>query len=146
MQTHQLTSKNLNRPKKRVGRGGKRGTYSGHGGKGQTARAGANFRPITRDILKRYPKLRGYKNRPAQIKPEIINIEKLETRFENGQTVDPRALVEKKLAPRVSGRYPRIKILGRGSITKSLTVVGCEVSASARQAIEKAGGTIQNNP
>ncbi len=145
MQLHQLSAKNLNKAKKRVGRGGKRGTYSGHGGKGQTARSGRNLRPMTRDILKRYPKLRGYKNRSAPIKPETVSIEKLEAVFDKGGTVNPGILVEKNLAPRVSGRYPRIKILGEGKLSKNLNIEGCEVSGPAREAIEKAGGTIKNN-
>ncbi|UMX47558.1 MAG: uL15 family ribosomal protein [Candidatus Nealsonbacteria bacterium DGGOD1a] len=144
MQTHQLAAKIAVKSRKRVGRGGKRGTYSGHGGKGQTARSGRNFRPIIRDVLKRYPKLRGYKNHRVGVKAEIVNIKELESKFENGQKVNPRTLVEMNLAPRVSGRYPEIKILGTGEITKNLIVEDCEVSKSAKEKIEKAGGSVKN--
>jgi large subunit ribosomal protein L15 len=143
MQIHQLATKISDRSKKRIGRGGKRGTYSGHGGKGQTARSGRNFRPIVREVLKRYPKLRGYKNHRVGVKPEVVNIKGLEAKFEKGRIVTPRTLVEANLAPRVSGQYPQIKILGTGKITKNLTVEGCEVSASAKAKIEKAGGKIK---
>jgi large subunit ribosomal protein L15 len=143
MQIHQLAIKTAAKSRKRIGRGGKRGTYSGHGGKGQTARAGRNFRPIIRDVLKRYPKLRGYKNHRADVKTEVVNIKGLESKFEKGQTVTPRTLVEVNLARRVSGQYPLIKILGTGKITKNLKIEGCEVSESAREKIEKAGGEIK---
>lgn len=142
MQINKLSSGNSAKSKKRVGRGGKRGTYSGRGGKGQTARAGRNFRPIIRDILKRYPKLRGYRNRSAQIKPEIVNLKTLDTKFQNGQTVNPRILVAMNLACRVSGKYPQIKILGNGNLSKKLRIEGCQASSSAREKIEKAGGEI----
>jgi len=143
MQIHQLAIKNITDSRKRIGRGGKRGTYSGHGGKGQTARAGRNFRPIIREVLKRYPKLRGYKNHAAGLKPEVVNIKLIESRFENGQTVNSTSLVAKRLVCRVSGRNPEVKILGTGKITKKLNFVGCVVSKSAREKIEKAGGTIK---
>jgi large subunit ribosomal protein L15 len=143
MQTHQLTKPISAKSTKRVGRGGKRGTYSGHGGKGQTARAGRNFRPIVREILKRYPKLRGYKNRPVGFASETVSVAALEAKFQKGQTVSPRELVEKNLARRVSGKFPQIKILGGGEISKSLNIQGCQVSAAAKEKIEKAGGKIK---
>jgi len=143
MQIHQITISANAKNKKRVGRGGKRGTYSGHGGKGQTARAGRKFRPITRDILKRYPKLRGYKNRPTKLKPEIIDLQSLETNFENNQIITPSVLVSKKLVRQVSGKYPQVKILGSYNITKKLTIAGCQISQSAKEKIEKAGGKVK---
>src|SRR5512136_1737302 len=106
MQIHQINASHVNRPKKRVGRGGKRGTYSGHGGKGQTARAGRNFRPIVREILKRYPKLRGYQNRAVGKADSVVAVGLIDVRFEVGAKVPPRALVEKKIIARVSGKYP----------------------------------------
>ena len=143
MQIHQITVQNPAKSKKRVGRGGKRGTYSGRGGKGQTARSGRNFRPIVRDVLKRYPKLRGYKNHSAQVDAETVNVKGLEAKFEKGETVNPRTLVEKNLVPRVSGQYPQIKILGTGELSKNLIVENCEVSKSAKEKIEKAGGSVK---
>lgn len=143
MQINQIAIKNTTKSRKRIGRGGKRGTYSGHGGKGQTARSGRNFRPIIREVIKRYHKLRGYKNGAASLKPEIINIKVIEAKFDNGQIIDPRVLVAKNLVRRVSGKYPKVKILGNGKVTKKLNIVDCEVSKSAREKLEKAGGTVK---
>ena len=59
MQIHQLKIIHKMKRKKRVGRGGKKGTYSGKGIKGQKSRAGKRFKPMIRDVIKRYPKLKG---------------------------------------------------------------------------------------
>ena len=61
MQIHELRPKHKTKNSKRVGRGGKKGTYSGRGGKGQTARSGRKMEPVIREIIKRYPKLKGYR-------------------------------------------------------------------------------------
>ena len=61
MQIHELKRKNKNKKDRIVGRGGKHAKTSGRGGKGQTARAGNKRRPELRDIIKKLPKLRGYK-------------------------------------------------------------------------------------
>jgi len=61
MQLHQVKPSHKTKTKKRVGRGGKKGTYSGRGIKGQKARAGAKLKPAIRDLIKKIPKLRGYK-------------------------------------------------------------------------------------
>ena len=74
MQLHQLQPKHKNKTKKRIGRGGKRGTYSGRGQKGQKSRAGHRIRPAERDLIQRLPKLRGFKFKPLKSKPLIINI------------------------------------------------------------------------
>jgi len=63
MQLHELQPITKNKSKKRIGRGGKRGTYSGRGMKGQKARAGRKIRPAIRDLMQRTPKLRGARNR-----------------------------------------------------------------------------------
>ena len=134
------------RPYRRVGRGqsSSRGKQSGRGGKGQTARAGNKRRPELRDIIKKIPKLRGHgKNRgrthvprPA---PVAISLEELEKMFETGEQVTRKTLVEKG-ALRSRGDV-RVKIVG-GALSKKLTLVGVPASASARQAIEKAGGSV----
>jgi len=59
MQLHQISPAHSNKKGKRVGRGGKRGTYSGRGIKGQKARAGHRIRPAIRDFMMKIPKLRG---------------------------------------------------------------------------------------
>jgi large subunit ribosomal protein L15 len=144
MQIHQLTKSASSKSRKRIGRGGKRGTYSGHGGKGQTARSGRNFRPIVREVLKRYPKLRGHRNRAARADGRIVNVALLEAKFEKGSTITPSILAEKNIVGRVGGKSPRVKILGQGDVSKNFNIFGCEVSAAAREKIEKAGGAIKN--
>ena len=143
MQIHQLKVKKLTPSRKRIGRGGKRGTYSGHGGKGQTARSGRNFRPIIREVLKRYPKLRGYKNHAVGIEPSVVNVKILQNRFKDGAIVSPRTLVEKNVVARVQGKYPKIKILATGTVSQKLTVRDCAISKSAKEKIEKAGGSVK---
>lgn len=63
MQLHELKPTHKLKKRKRIGRGGKRGTYCGKGIKGQASRAGKRLEPIVRSLIKRYPKLRGYRNR-----------------------------------------------------------------------------------
>jgi len=64
MQLHELQPTFPNKDRKRIGRGGKRGTTSGRGQKGQSSRAGHRIRPAERDFIQRLPKLRGVKNKP----------------------------------------------------------------------------------
>ena len=66
MNLHQIIPEHRNATKKRIGRGGKRGTYSGKGIKGQKSRAGSRVRPGTRDLIQQIPKLRGSRNRGAK--------------------------------------------------------------------------------
>lgn len=66
MQLHQVQPTHKNKSKKRIGRGGKRGTYSGRGMKGQKSRAGRKIRPAVRDLIQRTPKLRGTGDKAAQ--------------------------------------------------------------------------------
>ena len=128
-----------------MGRGGKRGKTSGHGGKGQTARAGHKIRPEVRDMIKKIPKLRGHgKNRSDTVRMNRVtyvpvNLAALEAAFEKGDTVTPVTLAKKGL---IRGRGMRIKILGTGEVTKALAVSNCAISASAKAAIEKAGGSV----
>lgn len=148
MQLHQLKPIHKKKKRKRIGRGGKRGTYSGRGLKGQKSRAGRRMKPIIRDWIKRYPKLRGYKFKKIGLKPAIINFQTLEKKFKSGEIINPKILLEKKLIRRIKGRFPKVKILGRqnrdpGKLTKKLIIEDCQVSKSAREEIEKAGGTVK---
>ena len=143
MQLHQLHPKHILKKKKRIGRGGKRGTFSGKGVKGQKSRAGAKFEPITRGLIKRYPKLKGYRFKKWKDKPFLINIGILEENFNTGEKINPAVLLEKKIICRIKGKIPQVKILGKGELTKSLTIENCEMSKSAREKAEKAGGTIK---
>jgi len=148
MQLHQLKPKTARRSAKRVGLGGKRGKTSGRGGKGQTARAGNSTRPELRDYIKKLPKLRGFgKNRARTVNservlPVVINVSALEAAFEAGAAISPKALVAAGLIRAKRGASPAVKILGNGDLSKKFSVSGCQVSASAREKIEKAGGSI----
>jgi len=141
VQLHQLQPIHKLKKRKRVGRGGKRGTYSGRGMKGQRSRAGKRLKPAIRELIKRYPKLRGYKFKGFRPKPAIINLEVLERKFQTGEKVTPKSLLKKRLIRKMKGRLPGVKILGTGKLTKKLTIEGCQVSKSAKEKIEKSGGT-----
>lgn len=140
MQLHQIKPKNAKMKKKRVGRGGKKGTYCGKGMKGQKSRAGRRFRPDIRELVKRYPKLRGYRFH-SNAKPVFsFNLDVLEKNFEAESKVNPQSLLENKIIRKIKGRVPQVKILGTGELKKSLFVEGCLLSKSAKEKIEKAGG------
>lgn len=150
MQLNQLTRpESLKRPYRRVGRGqsSTRGKQSGRGGKGQTARAGNKRRPELRDIIKKLPKRRGFgKNRGrtvvgTRLDAVAVSLERLNTLFESGIEITPKVLAQKGV---ISARMmPPVKVVGGGMLTKKLSLKGVPVSASARLAIEKAGGTVQ---
>lgn len=148
MQIHEVKRKSPNKKAKRVGRGSTRGKTSGRGGKGQTARAGHSVRPELRDIIKKIPKLRGHgKNRAKSVVHIVtgvfpVNVSLLESAFEGGAAVNPDTLREKGLVKQESGKFPPIKLLGDGEVTKKFSVSGLRVSKSAKEKIEKAGGTI----
>jgi len=120
MQLHNLILKTKHRRKRRVGRGGKRGTYSGRGIKGMGARAGAKNRPAEREILKKIPKLRGYRFRPFREKPAVVNLLTLARHFGEGETVSPETLLKKGLVQRIKGKMPKVKILGTGELKQQL--------------------------
>ncbi|MCK5096422.1 MAG: uL15 family ribosomal protein [Candidatus Pacebacteria bacterium] len=148
MQLHELKRKIPNRSKATIGRGGKRGKTSGRGHKGQKAHGGHGIRPEMRDIIKRIPKLRGHgKNRArtvnsSKVKPTIVNLALLEKNLEKGFKITPATLIGAGLVKTHGGRTPVVKILGVRDIKKSFSVEKCLVSKTAKEKIEKAGGTI----
>lgn len=142
MELHSLKRKNPNKKARQVGRGGTRGKTSGRGGKGQTARAGNKRRPEMRDIIKKLPKLRGYRFKSPSTKFSPVNVGALNV-FEKGAPVTPATLFAAKLIRKQGGVMPKVKILGSGELSVSLSVSDCLVSASARAKIEKAGGSVQ---
>jgi large subunit ribosomal protein L15 len=128
---------------KRVGRGvgSGLGKTCGRGMKGQKARQGGNigklyFQGGQTPIQRRLPK-RGFRV-PFPIDTVAINVADLE-RFPAGSTVDEQALRDARL---VQGRDVRIKVLGDGNLDRKLTVSAHLFSASAKEKIEKAGGTV----
>lgn len=142
MQLDTLKRQHPNKKHQQVGRGGTRGKTSGRGGKGQTARAGNKRRPEIRDIIKKLPKLRGYRTNSFEVKSSPVNVGALNI-FTTGDVVNPSTLFEKNLIRRTGGKLPSVKILGTGTLSVKLSFVNCLVSKSAKEKIEKAGGTIK---
>jgi large subunit ribosomal protein L15 len=137
--------------RKRVGRGmgSGKGRYSGRGIKGQKARSGshkmrAGFEGGQMPIYMRLPKQRGATSKdalpigPFRTSTAPVNVRDLD-RFANGDEVTPESLVEKGL---LKNTRTDVKILGNGEISKQLTIRVHAISASAREKIEKAGGTV----
>lgn len=142
MQLHQIPALQGNKTKKRIGRGGKLGTYSGRGIKGQKSRSGRKLRPEWRDALKSIPKKRGYKFNSHKTKPIVLNLSILSKVFKDGEMVTAKSLEQKGLVEKASGRLPEIKILGGGQLSKKLSFKGLLISESAKEAITKIKGTI----
>ena len=145
MKLHELKSKKQIKPKKRIGRGGKRGTFSGRGTKGQKSRAGRRIRKSERDLILRLPKKRGFRNKPKSPKPVILNLgelsAKLKSVWKDVKVIDRSVLDKFNLIP--SGYKGTIKILGNGDSTSGLSFKGLKISKSAKIKIEKAGGQIK---
>lgn len=119
------------------------GKTSGKGNKGQKARSGDSVRPGFEGgqmpLHRRLPK-KGFNNFNFKTKVSVVNLAQLEKSFEDGATVSEESLREKNL---VNRNCDVVKVLGQGQISKKLTVSGCAVSASAREKIEQAGGTVE---
>lgn len=143
MQLHNIQPKHRTKKPKRVGRGGKRGTYSGRGIKGQKARAGRKLQPSIREIIKRYPKLKGYRFKSKGRFTVAINLAVLEKKFADGEKVTPQILLKKQIIGKIKGRMPEVKILGKGELTKKFIIEGCLVSKGAREKIERTDGTVK---
>jgi large subunit ribosomal protein L15 len=127
--------------RKRVGRGGKRGTYAGRGLKGQRSRSGgkSGLKALGfKQTLQRIPKVRGFKS----LKPKmaVVNLSDLENKFNDGDNIDPRAFQKIGLVDSISDG---VKVLGNGKLSKKLNISANGFSTSAKTAIEKAGGKIE---
>jgi|694.fasta_scaffold09802_16 large subunit ribosomal protein L15 len=120
------------------------GKTSGKGNKGQKARSGGTvrvgFEGGQMPLHRRLPK-RGFNNYDYKTKVFGVNVSTLDENFENGTVITEELLRSVGI---VNGRYDQVKILGMGDLTKSLTIQIGHVSATAREKIEKAGGTIQS--
>lgn len=135
-----------NKKPKRVGRGSSSGlgTTAGKGNKGQQSRSGGKTyvgfeggqMPLYRRIARK-----GFSNYPFKKEYVCINVELLETKFNDGETVNKASLVEKGFISSKSNSM--VKVLGNGEITKKLIVEVDKVSASAKEKIEKAGGSVK---
>jgi len=133
-------AKGSGKRRKKVGRGGKRGTYSGRGLKGQRSRSGGKSglkRMGFKQTLQRIPKSRGFKS--FRTKPAVVNLTDLEAKFKDGDKIDARRLISSGL---VDSSKKEIKILGTGKLTKKFVVEATAFSKTAEKAIIKAGGEI----
>lgn len=145
MQLHQFSPTRKKRVQ-RIGRSGKRGSYSGRGVKGQHSRSGRKLRPAERDLIIRLPKLRGFANKPRSEKPKVFNLDDLERAIKRGDAgkspivLNLEFLKQRELLPK--GFRGQVKILGDGAIRVPVRVEGLRVSGSAKAKIEKAGGNI----
>lgn len=142
MQLHQLRPTHKNKGKKRVGRGGKKGTYSGKGMKGQASRAGRKMVPIIRELIKKYPKLKGYRRFVLENSSVLVSLDVLEKNAKDGDIINPENLIKMGIINTIRGKTPEVKILSKGKLTRKLTIENCKFSKSAKEAIEKAGGNI----
>jgi large subunit ribosomal protein L15 len=129
------------RAARRVGRGigGKGGKTAGRGSKGRRARGqvAARFEGGQTPITRRTPKAKGFRN-PFRVEYAVVNLDTLET-FDADTTVGPDELRARGLV----AKRGLVKVLGRGELSKALTVKAHGFSASARRAIEGAGGSTE---
>lgn len=124
----------------RVGRGeGSKGKTSGRGTKGTGARKNVHprFEGGQMPLHMRLPKLRGFRN-PFRVEYQVVNLDKLATLFPDGGEVT----VEDLVALRAVRKNKPVKILGTGEVDKAFTITVDAWSASAKEKIEKAGGTL----
>ena len=160
MDLSNLKPKTPRKNRKRVGRGGKRGTYSGKGIKGQKSRSGPGIKPGFRGgdirIWQLFPKKRGASKKPGgsgnerphrkhryfQIKhkkPSVLNLDYF-NRFKDNESITPEFLFEKRYITKLK---TGVKILGDGELKKKVNFSGFNFSKSAKDKIIKAGGTIK---
>lgn len=144
MKLHELKpAEGSRKERNRVGRGtgSGNGKTSGKGHKGQNARSGGGVRPGfeggQNPLFRRLPK-RGFTNINRK-EYAVVNLDAL-NRFEEGTEVTPALLIETGI---VSKERSGIKILGNGSLDKKLSVQAHKFSASAKEAIENAGGSVE---
>lgn len=129
--------------RRRIGRGigSGHGKTSGKGHKGQKSRAGWSAAPTfqggTMPLVRRVPK-RGFHNKFA-VPVVTVNVGDLEQVFEAGAEVNPQSLRARHLAKAARGQ---LKVLGNGELTKRLTVAAHRFSQTAKEKIERAGGTV----
>ena len=118
------------------------GKTSGRGHKGQKARAGAairlGFEGGQMPLFRRVPG-KGFNNARFAVNHAVINVATLESRFEAGAEITEQSLRD---AGVLRGRCDGVKILGQGDLSKPFKVSVAAVSASAREKIEKAGGSV----
>ena len=99
--------------------------------------------PIIRELIKKYPKLRGYRRVALERRYAVVNLDILEKTSKDGEIINPENLVKKGIVGNIKGKTPKVKILGTGKLTRKIIVNSCSASKTAKEAIEKAGGLIK---
>ncbi|MCH7624306.1 MAG: 50S ribosomal protein L15 [Chloroflexi bacterium] len=145
MQQHELRPpKGAKKNRRRVGRGDSSGfgSYSGRGMKGQNSRTGGGVRPSFEGgqlpLSKKLPKIRGFTN-IFRKRYSVVNVDRLAV-FPSESEVTPEALSDAGILRNLNSP---VKILGRGELNVPLVVSAHKFSASARQQIEAAGGSVR---
>ncbi|MCH9009482.1 MAG: 50S ribosomal protein L15 [Chloroflexi bacterium] len=145
MQQHELRPpKGAKKNRRRVGRGDSSGfgSYSGRGMKGQNSRTGGGVRPSFEGgqlpLSKKLPKIRGFTN-IFRKRYSVVNVDRLAV-FPSESEVTPEALSDAGILRNLNNP---VKILGRGELNVPLVVSAHKFSASARQQIEAAGGSVR---
>ncbi len=133
-----------NKKKTIVGRGASsKGRTCGRGHDGQNSRSGGGVRlgfeggqmPLYRRVARR-----GFSNSLFKVTYTAISLSTLDSCYEDGEVVSLESLKEKGV---VKGKDVQVKILNNGEITKKLAIEGIKVSATAKEAVEKAGGSVK---
>lgn len=145
MQINTLKLKNKRKKKKIIGRGGKKGTYSGKGNKGQKARSGAHVNPLFEGgrstLIDHLKKAKGFKSLRTQ--SAVVRVEKLEKKFKDGDEISKASLVKSGLINKVQAKTD-VKILGKAELKYKFKISGdILLSLSVKESIERAGGTIE---
>ena len=142
MQIHQLRSSNKSSKKRKVGRGGKRGTYSGRGIKGQRSRAGSKIKSQVREMILKFPKRRGVSFNSLKEKSLAIQLKDIAKIFPDGAIITLKKIKKTNLINSKKKKFHSIKILGPIALSKKYVIKNCPVSEKVKEAIEKAGGKV----
>ena len=140
--------KGANKKRKIVGRGSSSGlgTTAGKGNKGAQSRSGSpqpyvgfegGQMPLYRRIAQR-----GFSNYPFKVEYDVVNLSDIEAKYADGETVSKETLVAKNLIKAKKSKNTLVKLLGTGDITKKVTVSVDKVSKTAKEKVEKAGGSV----
>ncbi|MBI4121521.1 MAG: uL15 family ribosomal protein [Candidatus Ryanbacteria bacterium] len=128
MQAHTLKLTQRRRRKVRIGRGGKRGSFSGRGIKGQKARAGRRIRPEVRDLIMKMPKRRGHRHTGPEKFIAAVSAGAIAKKFSTSEVITPKALVARRLVRKHHGKVPYVKIVGPFEALKKHAVRGVSFS------------------
>ena len=144
MQINTLKLKNRRKERKTIGRGGKKGTYSGKGNKGQKARSGGNVSPLFEGgrstLIDHMKKKRGFK--AISYKKTIVKLASIVKKCKGDEVIDVKFLIKNGLVDKMDAENG-VKILGEKEIKIKLDIdKNILLSKSAKSAVEKAGGKI----